>query len=78
MIYPKPVMRIKELKAMGIPETTLMRIYRTRGQKAAWKISPGKSNSPIVFDTNELDRILGREMRAQDMAIIHGCAMKAP
>ena len=74
MIYPKPIMRIKELKAMGLPEETLMRIYRTRGQKAAWKISPGKSNSPIVFDTRELDRILSREMRAQNMAVIHGTA----
>ena len=42
MIFPQPVMRLKPLTEMGIPEATLMRIYRTRGQKVAKKISPGK------------------------------------
>ena len=49
MIFPQPVMRLKPLTEMGIPEATLMRIYRTRGQKVAKKISPGKRNSPLIF-----------------------------
>ena len=44
MIFPQPIMRLKPLTEMGIPEATLMRIYRTRGQKVAKKISPGKRN----------------------------------
>ena len=48
MIFPQPIMRLKPLTEMGIPEATLMRIYRTRGQKVAKKISPGKRNSPLI------------------------------
>ena len=33
-----------------------MRIYNRRNQTVAWKISP-KRNSPILFDTAELEKI---------------------
>ena len=65
MIFPQPVMRLKPLTEMGIPEATLMRIYRTRGQKVAKKISPGKRNSPLIFDTAELDNALQEDMTVE-------------
>lgn len=56
MKYPKPVMRMKELVSMGFPEEYLMRIYRMKGQTAARKMNPAAGNSPIIFDTEELDK----------------------
>lgn len=72
MIYPSPVMRLKPLTEMGIPESTLMRIYRTRGQKVAKKISPGKRNSPLIFDTAELDKALREEQEIENRSILRG------
>jgi len=56
MEYPKSVMRISELTEMGFSENWLMRVYRRRNQTVAWKISP-KRNSPILFDTDGLEKI---------------------
>lgn len=56
MNYPKQVMKIKELVAMGYPEEWLLAIYRNRHQKIAWKMDESKSNSPILFDTEELEK----------------------
>lgn len=56
MEYPKPVMRMSELKKMGFPEEYLLRAYRTRGQVFAFKSCPEKSNSPIYFDTVEFNK----------------------
>lgn len=72
MVYPKPIMRLKHLKEMGIPEATLLRIYRTRGQKVAKKISPGKRNSPLIFDTAELDKALLEEREIENRSIMRG------
>lgn len=72
MIFPQPIMRLKPLTEMGIPEATLMRIYRTRGQKVAKKISPGVRNSPIIFDTDRLAEYLDREQQAENRAIQRG------
>ena len=72
MVYPKPIMRLKQLKEMGIPEAALMRIYRTRGQKVAKKISPGKRNSPLIFDTAELDKALREEREVENRSIMRG------
>lgn len=72
MIFPQPIMRLKPLTEMGIPEATLMRIYRTRGQKVAKKITPGKRNSPLVFDTAELDKALREEMKVENRSIMRG------
>lgn len=55
MEYPKPVMRLSELKKMGFPEQWLMMAYRRRNQTFAWKMS-AKENSPIVFDTEGLEK----------------------
>ena len=62
-------MRLKPLTEMGIPEAALMRIYRTKGQKVAKKISPGKRNSPLIFDTAELDKALREEQEIENRSI---------
>lgn len=55
MEYPKEVMRLKDLVTMGFPEDYLLRIYRSRNQKIAWKTG-NKINCPILFDTKELEK----------------------
>lgn len=57
MIFRAPVMRMTELiKEMGFPEAYLMHIYNTKGQTIARKIHPNKENSPIIFDTEGLEK----------------------
>ena len=56
MEYSKSVMRVSELKKLGFSDRWLMRIYNRRNQAVAWKIS-NKRNSPILFDTAELEKI---------------------
>ena len=55
MKYPKEVMRLSELKKIGFPEEWLLEIYRSRHQKIAWKAGTA-INSPILFDTEELEK----------------------
>ena len=55
MQYPYKVMRIKDLCALGFPKEYLMEIFRSRNQKIAWKTG-NKSNCPILFDTDELEK----------------------
>ena len=55
MEYPKKVMRIKELRQMGFTEKFLLNAYRTPGQRFAMKENFLKQNSPIIFDTDELE-----------------------
>lgn len=55
MIYPKPIMRLSSLVELGFPREYLMDIYRNRYQTVAWKMN-GKKNSPILFDTMELEK----------------------
>ena len=57
MKYPKPVMRKSELIEMGFAEEWLMFIYRMRqDKKIAWKTG-NKPNCPILFDTEELEKL---------------------
>lgn len=56
MKYPTPVMRLTELVKMGYSEDFLRALYRRHNQKIAWKNSTGK-NSPIYFDTEELEKV---------------------
>lgn len=56
MQYPKKIMRASELKKMGFPDEYLMRIFRTKGQTIAWKMTPTARNSPILFDTEGLEK----------------------
>ena len=62
--YPKPIMRMSELKAMGFAEEYLLRIYYSRNQKVAWKAS-NKPNSVILFDTEELEKLRRRHCEMQ-------------
>ena len=56
MKYPKQVMTIKELQAMGWPRDELLGIYRNRHQNIAWKAGKGGRTSTILFDTEELEK----------------------
>ena len=69
MQYPKPVMRKSELEQMGFPEEYLLRIYRTPKQRIAWKMDPLKNTSPIVFDTEELEKFRIAEIDMQVSAM---------
>lgn len=55
MDYPKPVMKISELKKLGFSREYLLKAYRRKGQSYAWKMSPAP-NSPIVFDTEAFEK----------------------
>lgn len=55
MKYPKPIMRKSELIQMGFSKKELEDIWFLPGQKIAKKIS-NKRNSPIVYDTEALER----------------------
>ena len=58
--YPKKFMRLSELTEMGLPEEWLRFIYRSRSinrdYSIAWKMDYSKRNSPIIFDTDELEK----------------------
>ena len=60
MNYPKQVMTITELKKMGYPDEWLRNIYRSRAinrdYSIAWKMDESKNNSPILFDTEQLEK----------------------
>lgn len=70
--YPKPFMRLTELKKMGLPEELLLRAYGDRKQTFALKLSPTKKNSPIIFDTAGLDAWIDREIRAGVLGMMRG------
>ena len=56
MKYPKPMMRTSELMRMGFSPEYLRRAYGSPGQNFASKINPLKSNSAILFDTEEFEK----------------------
>ena len=60
MKYPKAIMTITELKAMGYPDEELRKIYRSRvinrDQSIAWKSGKGGRTSTILFDTEALEK----------------------
>jgi hypothetical protein len=54
MQYPKPVMRISDLKKMGFTEQWLLMVYNTT-KGIAWKTGTAP-NCPILFDVEALER----------------------
>lgn len=72
MEFPKPIMRMSELMEMGFPEECLLRAYRDRNQNFASKINPAKKNSPIIFDTEGLEKWWSRQISAQVRAMPRG------
>lgn len=61
--YPKPVMKMSELVAMGFAKDFLMYAYRKNTAAIAWKMNPTKSNSPILFDTEGLEKFRQAQAR---------------
>lgn len=58
MKYPQKIMKKSKLEELGLDPTWLDKIYRTRtDRKVAWKGGSGKKNSPIYFDTEELEKL---------------------
>lgn len=56
MEYPKPVMKMSELKKMGFSEKFLLKAFRMQGNRAiAWK-DGDHENSPINFDTDAFEK----------------------
>ncbi len=72
MKYEKPVMKIKELVAMGFPKEMLMNAYRYPGQRFAQKIDARQKNSPIVFDTEEFDKWRLKMLQTENKSIMRG------
>lgn len=70
MTYPKPVMRISELIYMGFSYQYLRRAYGTPGQTFATKVSPLKSNSVILFDTEEFEKWRVQDIENQTKGMI--------
>lgn len=56
MEYPREVMTIKELTAMGFSRKWLLQIYRSRRQDVAWKTGTGGKTSTIYFSTQDLEK----------------------
>lgn len=65
MEYPKQIMKITELKAMGFPIPLLMEAYRDPKQTFATKVNPAKANSTIVFDTVGFDKWVVKRIKLQ-------------
>ncbi len=69
MVYPKPFMRLQELREMGLPNEFLQEAYRSNGQTFAQKINPVKRNSPIVFDTENFEKWRLSRCKAENAGI---------
>ncbi len=69
MVYPKPFMRLQELREMGLPNEFLQEAYRSKGQTFAQKINPVKRNSPIVFDTENFEKWRINRCKAENAGI---------
>ncbi len=69
MQYPKPIMRLAALVEMGFPEAMLLDAYREKGQKFAQKANPGKSKSPIIFDTEEFEKWRLERLKIENQAL---------
>lgn len=67
--YPKPVMRLTALMEMGFPEEMLLNAYRTKGQKFAQKMTPGKKKSPIIFYTAEFEKWRMQQQEMENQAL---------
>lgn len=64
MTYPKKIMKISELVELGFSATELRSDFRIPGQTFAWKMNPYKSNSHLVFDTEEYEKFRKKRARA--------------
>ena len=69
MNYPKQIMNRKELiEQMGFSEAYLMRAFSTPGQTFAWRENPLNKHSPIMFDTDGLEKWRLEDCKTQERA----------
>ena len=67
--YPKKIMKLSELTKLGFKKEYLMNCYRTKGQRFAQKQNPMKSNSPIIFDTEQFEKWRIKQLITENSAI---------
>lgn len=73
MEYPKKVMRMNELKKLGFPEKMLIQASREKNQTFCWKLNASKQNSPLLFDTDGLEKWRLRQAKLHnDMVAYYG------
>ena len=69
MNYPSEIMTPKALiTQMGFSEAYLMRAYSTPGQSFAWRENPANKHSPIMFDTEGLEKWRLEDCKMQEKA----------
>ena len=69
MNYPKEVMSRKALiSQMGFTEAYLMRAFSAPGQTFAWRENPLNKHSPILFDTEGLEKWRVEDCKMQERA----------
>jgi len=69
MQYPKPIMRLTELRKMGFPEQFLLLAYLAKGQTFAQKVDPTKKNSPIMFETEGFEKWRMQRQQTENKAL---------
>ena len=72
LVYPKPMMKTSELKAMGFAEEFLMVAYRSPDNDFATKINPMKKNSSILYDTAGFDAWRQKQIKMQVKSMQRG------
>ena len=70
--FPKPVMKMSELTALGFPEDFLRRAYGDRNQTFASKMNPALTKSPIIFDTAGFKIWWEKQIQAQVRSMPRG------
>ncbi|MCI9148284.1 MAG: hypothetical protein HFG73_08475 [Hungatella sp.] len=72
MEYPKPIMKMSELKKMGFPEEYLLYAFRSKNQRFASRMNPTKNKSTIIFDTAGFEAWRIKDIKAQVQAMPRG------
>lgn len=71
MNYPKKIMSMTALTEMGFPEPFLRKAYADPKQEFAWKSDATKKNSPILYDTEGLEKYRLEKIRLEKIANRH-------
>lgn len=67
MNYPRKQMSTTELiRECGFTREQLGYLYRIPGQRAARKMNPMSKNSKIMFDTDELDKLIKKQTELEN------------
>lgn len=63
IVFEQKIMTTSELIASDshLTKDYLLEISRRKNQKFCWKKNPTKSNSPLLWDTDELAKFIERE-----------------